>query len=682
MTTLATLRDLILAPRTEVIRNASSAARFDELAQHVFRADLSDEAALRTWYLNSGTSDAFREATGVFLETGSGDPFSGSYGALGDFEQIYLSKIIRGEQRVIVVTGPLGCGKTLTLEYLRKEKHLQTFGHCNRTGCDRVRTVLVLSFDAEPFVDSQGDPAAAREAVVDYVLTAMREKVDSAAGFSQELELSEFWDSEIALSRRSDHPSLVFAKIHLAAEATMLATGKKELTIAEKIRIRDTVLQDTRQRTEYVARLWNHAFRRKSGGQARCQILFFDNLDHAEPAVQATLLSLMMTLAKYDETVVVGHFRPETWEQRGHNNRLYDHLVHSGPSPIDVYVQRLARFAVYKEEYWHEGGPITRDEFDGVARYCAGILRILLADRNYRLAPLIEALSGRDVRNALALGENLVRAAGVLWQRDVADSEADLTAYLMTGGHAYFRSTSNGFIQNIFVTTDPTGWRYPLIKLRILQIVRNGPGARQTLAYLQHFLTGFGYDDPAIAAALNDLLSKYKQLLRSDGRSIYTVEQLTADSGQHRLTLTEIGHGYLENACGMLGYLEHMMFEARVEAAAIRTPRLDGNLVERLGVLAGFLRFLLDKDNEETRRAVSSLGLDEVRQEFGSGIVTQRIIQRCADSARGILRKIGDQERSAIKADTERVQAYYDNLYAEAERINARFLYSPPDPSS
>jgi hypothetical protein len=616
------------------------------------------------------------ELVSGWLEDESQNPLVQRPSGPGPGEQTFLAKLLEGEKKLVILQGALGSGKTLLLRYVAEQLMRDAPEHCGR--CDQGRNILIISFDSFEYPDNIDEPGAARAFVQDAVLKVMQSAILSRAQVSREEEVTTYWDEQITEIASGTRGSFVFAHVHNRIADAKAKKGGAELTVDELLGLRDEVLKSPQLATEYVARLWNYAFHRKYGGNHRCQVLVFDNLDQVAPMVQSVLLDLMINLAVHIEPAIVAAFRPETWSRHGHNRTVVDINEHTGVSPLEVVIERLARFVIGAETYRNEAESISEREFSEIVLACKELLRVLATSRTDRLVSLLEGLSGQDIRSTLVLCQRLIRAAGAGYSLSQKAGQSDLVQMLLTGGATYFQSAPKGFIQNIFTTEDPVAWRPLLLKLRVLQIVGTAPGQVTTIAQLMHAARGFSYTDEQVAAALNELLSPYRQLLRSNGQLTYSPLDLAESAGQYSLALTRTGEGYLRQLPGILGYVEQVMFEARIDIDEYRGILNDGSLLERLRVLEGFLRYVMEQDEVETRTAVNSIGMGSVRGILPDGLLCMRLVEGCSRSATAILASVlrsnaGNRgQDQTVALDLER---RFKQLTSELRALNAEFLY-------
>ena len=588
---------------------------------------------------------------------------------LGEYESMLLGKLLSPKNPIVCIEGPIGAGKTTTINYLWQ--HIMVRMDCSN--CESKNSnincrKLIAHIDFKKFIAEVESPNLHK--LVETICDELRARCTLLV--DDEEECFAFWkqildqydsqtDTEVSSVARVLLGRAPWLHQEISEPGKQL---KRRLGLRDHLRQRDLIWY-----LRYMVLLWRYLLKTRFFNHRECALVILDNLDSLEPNLQRGLLDVVMRSAHQDGPTLVVVMRPETRKRHGLADELVDAVMHQGPEPIDVIVDRLNRFYQNPAKYFDPKIGLTKEQFQLVTEFLHRMQGRITEDV---FAGFIRNAAGKSVRQALLLAQGLLMVS-------VADMKnLDITPHFLvraciTQGGTQFSAHPRSAITNPFDVPEVEEGRL-LLKLRILQYLADRRD-QCSLSVIRSAFTLFGYPEASIKAAVNALLQNECQLVRSDGYDEY---RETWGDEQETLYLTEIGKGYIEHLVFDTDFVQEVMLDSRVEST--RWPHIvtHDTLAEKLSLLYLFLKEVHEADRQEVQSFIARQGGDRYGHLFGTSFLSLDVIQRIYPSVGRILQSAARRYPKARQGYNE-ILTLFTSLVRVAEQSSSELIGVRPE---
>jgi hypothetical protein len=514
--------------------------------------------------------------------------------ALGEYEVMLLGKLLEAHYPVLCVVGPMGSGKTTTLNYLLGILGRIDCAACeNKANCINQRLLATIDFRQlgyGQFSQAQSDSQDADQLLQELIREICRELYARCREFvDDEEEFRIFWDDLISRYKSHADPEVGPVARRLLDEYPELynqaGTSLLELPSRESL-LDDLKSKDPLWYLKYIILLWRHLIRVLYEGRRECALVVLDNLDGLMPHLQRQVLDFVMRSAHQQGPTFIIAVRPETRMRQGLAEALVDVVNQEGPSPTDVVLDRLDRFKGNPDEFYDAKLGLTQEQFSLIRDFLCRMFSEYAPNGNTFLE-FVNRAAGKNIRLALLLAQGLFFVS-------IADmSNPEVTQHFLVRScvrqeQPQFKASIKSPIENLFHTSGVVDDARLLLKLRLLKYI-DSKGEQCALSVLRSTFVLFGYEEEWIKLALNEMLRYECQLLRSDGYDVYRKDW---GDEQETLYLSEIGKAYIRHLVYDTNYIQEVMLDCRVNESGWPCEVPYGYLSEKLKLLRLFLRDL------------------------------------------------------------------------------------------
>lgn len=629
---------------------------YDNLGMHVLFADLKYN--LKDYYLFSTHT---KQVSYPNIETDIHE--------LGDYESFIVDKILNPLSPVFCIRGRLGSGKTSVLRFVVDNFILKL--KCEECQDDSKRiNGLCAWIDLKSVAISPSDSKSALSELVELINNRLWSKC--LYYVNPNIEFNLFWDYMLQINETRSDEIVGGVVGGLLAQHPYLKSGTSvdERELEKREKIKNTIAsQNPLLYFRYLTLLWRYLIQTRFSKQKGCAVIIIDNLDSLSSDVQQGLLRIILSSAHPEGPTFIIPARPETFERHGLNDQLLDVIVHQGPEPYRIFLDRLRRFVDDPQAYLMVAQSLSDSERDLIYQYISRVLHILHKDESF--AAFVKSISGKSTRNLLVLAQGIFSLPVGEYKKNKILTDSVISAMLRYGSHQY-DSAKNRWVTNIFDVQGVFEGRY-LAKLRLLRFIASR-GNACSVTLLISTLSLFGFSISTICQVLNELLYKECQLLTSDGLDIFS-EKTGAD--QEIVSITEIGMGYIDHLVYDIRFVEEIMLDAKVPSTFHVSSSYVDRSCERIDIMIKFLREIFKSDVAEVKAFISNMGTGTYIKLFGPKLISFEIIQNLCDNVVQIL----DTKKKKNKAN---IQEYNDiaelaeNLLNEVAAINQSLLGVTP----
>lgn len=597
---------------------------------------------------------------------------------LGEYEAMLLSKLLGTAGPVLCLVGPMGAGKTTTLNYLVEILSRVDCDKCDlRKECVCERLLAKVDFRKlahETYGRPAGDPEAATLVagrLAQEICSELRARCRVVIADKQ--EFWGFWNDLVEKYRAHSDPEVApVARRIIGDMADLYDTARQSEPTQAELRRREGLLRSLKSEApewylKYLVLLWRYAIQTAYGDRQECALVVLDNLDSLAPYLQRRVLDFVMSSAHKEGPTFVVAVRPETRRRQGLADTIVDVVCHSGPRPSDVVASRIAAFVKDPAGFYDPNLLLTEDQFLLLSAFLCRTFPSGRAE-DTPFWSFLDRASGDNIRLALLLAQGAFLAT-------IADMKnPELTQHFLVRscihqGDQQFKGGEKAPVENIFDIRKVTTESRILLKARILLHIESQGGAI-ALSELRSTFVQFGYDHREIKLALNALLRHECQLLRSDGHDVFREEW---GDEQETLYISEIGRGYIEYLICDMDYVTEVMLDSRIEETHWPRRLAYRYASDRLKALRSFLKDLYTVDESEVKRFLDRFGADTYRALFGSRLITLDIIQPIYRSAGLIAYSVVDRFREQ-RGTYERVLDEYTSMVTEVENSSEQLL--------
>lgn len=625
----------------------------DNLAKRIFNPVLTQDV-LEQYYLQSTKRSSTEDDS-------ADDEDAPLFADLGEYERTLVGKLLSPVRKVLCIVGPLGSGKTTTIRYVVRRLEKRPHSNCDAAGCcQEKRMISVIDFNERPFKFAKTEERAA-SLLFEELCNQLRAKLKAHGMPEHKEELTEFWGEEIERLRNGDPLSAAFVRIvNQLPQDSLFASPPLS---ARELQTREQVLalleQDKEAYLDYLVRLWGYVIRVCYAGNHGCAFLVFDNIDKASAIVQSALLSIVQSCARDPGPTFVLLVRPETFDRLGMGTDIIDIERHRGPVPSQVILDRLQRFSGNADAYFLPREGLKREDFALIKDFLLKVQRIIETDapRPSPYLTFLDKACGRSLRLALLTAQNLLRVSEYDMSRDTDLSAYSLIRLSVNQGEAQFKARRSSPVVNLF-HVGMGGKGRLLVKSRALKYLLSCPEKQRTLNEIKQILKAFGYQESTlIREAVNEMMNIYCQLVRSDGFDSYT-EREFLNAGTQRITLTEIGDGYVTYLLRSIDYIQEVMLDSYVSPDRFGLRISYSYLPDKFLLLNKFLNELRLADVEETSHFIQNRGKSEYFDTFGNYLISLEIIWEVHQAVSRIVQSLRQQVTPSERRRSDRWLSY------------------------
>ncbi len=569
---------------------------------------------------------------------------------IGDYEGLLVDKILHPLSPVICIKGRMGSGKTTTIKYV-----MENFVECISCGPDEdyKNNGLFSTIDFRKAVSGQGTSNVTLHDLMSIICRQLWNKCSYYLDTNTELNL--FWNYLLNINDR-DHDEFVEEVVggilnsypHLRRVSTI---DDAELKKREEIR-EDIKSANIEWYLKYLVMIWRYLVQTKFSATQGCAVIVLDNLDSLTTDLQSDLIRAVMKSAHAQGPTFILVVRPETFERHGLNDDLLDVIAHEGPEPYLLVLDRLKRFLENREKYFTVAPSLPPDEKALIYQFLLRLMPKLSGERSY--LDFVRAITGKSIRNALVLAQGLFGLSiGEMKKRSL--TVHFIIRAMIRYGSYQFKTMENKRVTNPFDVIGEIDGRQ-LIKLRILDYVAGHGGSCSEPNILNTFSL-FGLPDSTVSQALIELLHNECQLLASNGFDVFHTKP---GNDQDKISITEIGLGYIDHLIYDIDFIQEVMLDARVGAKFPLPSLYKDKLCEKLITLINFLEEIHRVDVQEVKSFMSK-GVSSYGKIFKPKLITLEMIRKGFASTRRLL----DSQKKIKPANSEE----YDEIIDKFEKL-------------
>lgn len=465
----------------------------------------------------------------------------------------------RPGDNVMVVIGGIGTGKTTTV--LRSfERVFSRPRECSIAdtlggACPIRPRFLHLDLISNDPVDRRNDTLADEvEKFWNQVAAVVSDGLP--ADLTIEEEVTSFWlwcyDSKLLLSHFGRLVRIINALVPKIRTAMGATDGVPNLSpdeaLSQLIEAREKFIRKSHAkdlawyevlRVAYVLRSSRHP--------CRCNYLFLDNIDHADPHIQSLAVTFVLRVSPVLAARTIIAIRPLTWERSAQLHLLERAHDHYSPDVADTVSSRVRRAV--------DSLRITPEQRHAVLEL---VDLLTSSQRSHLLREIFVATSGLSVRFALRNFSHLL-SSDVFSQIDYRTTSplgslrvSDLIRAYFCGPNEAMRLTA---FDNLYRVRGEGGPSTRLIKPRILDVLFRHRERDFRIRDVAGILAKFGMDRNWIQIALQELLLRSRPLIWSEEGT--QCEDLDSFA---RVALTPIGVGYYRSLFGEIAYDELCLY--------------------------------------------------------------------------------------------------------------------------
>lgn len=544
---------------------------------------------------------------------------------LGEYESNLLGKLLRPTSAVICIVGDMGSGKTTTIRYLTKILRDKACGQCMANG-SKNHDILIAHIDFRKRPVEINEPDLDGKTLIQEICYEL--KARSSSVIDEIEELYDFWKQIIDLYDHSEDPEVDETARVLLAEASWLrqqdeahATKRQRKDLLGKLETRD---KDWYLR--YLVLLWRYLLKTRYNGHRERTLVVLDNVDTLPPILQRRLVDFMLKTSSKDGPTFVILMRPETLMRQGLADTLVDVVIHEGPKPIDVVLDRLQRFCAAPSKFIEPELGLTTEQNRLMTEFLQYMHQQMVSEGDEVFVSFLSSAAGKSVRLALVLAQGLVMVRVSDMKKKTLTSHFLIRACI-TNGKPQFKAGPRHPIENLFNVAGMEEGRL-LVKPRILKYLSD-QGGKGSVSNIRSSFMCFGYDDELIKKALNDMLRFECQMMRADGHDIF---RNNWGGEQETVYLTEIGKGYLNHLIYSTDFVQEVMLDSFVEGANWPRTVESDSLYDKLHLLYLFLRDLFHADSREVAGLVHRQGAAYYHGLFGTRLLVVDLVQNIYES--------------------------------------------------
>jgi hypothetical protein len=553
----------------------------------------------------------------------------------GPNEQYLINKTLYSPYTLIYIIGGIGVGKTSFTHFLITAvmKELRHVGNLDQTRCPCPIYVDFLEAGQESFLNKS--PEEVQEIFSVILCDRIENELSTKNYFNLEQEVGTVWEHIIANegSGYQKNPALSYIITRIREEEA----GSDELissyteTIGKRKKIRREIKEGKNLRRLYLSALLKYIKSTFYENHPGCFLLIVDNIDREPILVQQAVKLILKPFSRTSGIRTIVTARQTTFFQTLYDDGLsepIDQVPYCGPTPLSILVGRINEFLSNPEEYKDFYTP------DALPSLIKGVQHI--RDEFLRrdaFTSFFLAFTGRSVRKALLLGQNLIHNSvydPYEIGKDINNSslsQRDIHRAIIVGPNITYTWTEGGLIENVFQVHDPAGDSY-FVKLRILRILLKQMDLGIKIKTLIFALSGFDYRMDEILDAINEMLKKPKRLIWSDSvREFDSIEDMLKHGNSH-LFISSIGEGYAKYLYKDVAYIQEVMLDTEVDPSDFGRGWDYGRMEDRLRLISSFCDMLFSHDKIEVQNFIGKKSTDDYVKYFGTRtLISKEILE-------------------------------------------------------
>lgn len=605
----------------------------DNLSQRVFDANpLSGDFRASYVQSDAGTSGEIGQLSEIF----NSDTIP-----LGRTEELFLGKILNPANPVFCIVGQMGSGKTTTAKYIILNLIVD---RPNSKQFPKTIPPLVphIDFSVYENLKADGKPESETVSLIYEILnTSLQARVNLESYMSSEEEFLDFWNYEIDQYRNHDSTSISFNHICSQLPPEFINTNNsegKERTIEARQEVFNASIPDKENLLlDYLIRKYRFILHDRFNSFQGDVVILLDNIDGLDPKIQSHILDVVEAHVLYDGPVFVLLLRPETFHHHGMGTGIIDTELHKGPTPAQVFLNRLEAFCNDPEKFFDPRDNLPRSEFEKYVQYFNNLHSECAATSRGLLPKHMHDLAGASIRTGQLIAQRLFR----LTEKELTEMKYscyDLFRLMIVGNPNQIHWSTEHPISHLFRVSDTPHGSY-LVKPRILAYLVCHDRKRRRISEIIRTLKAFGYPETTITAAISDLSSIYCQLVVSTGYNYINDYEYLSRRPSDKLLITDLGTSYYGELLTNYDYVSEHAMDTWVQRKNPPNVPNDTFIAQKLSLLHTFLSELTEYDKREINEFTNSFGKDKYTELFGEVIISQRIERSCNQVASTIIGK-------------------------------------------
>jgi hypothetical protein len=554
----------------------------------------ADTLGQKIFFLGAPEKDQGR----LFVKTGTGGEEDLNFYSLS-------ARIGITTQPFLFYSGMIGSGKTMAIVNFH-QKILETpssciFNHPDPNFILRKRVIPYISFRSTDLEEIK-DEKDTRRRVIKVLINALDIALDNA-GFrdNTDWEIKYYWNYMFSAIDKNRFESEVFSYLsrQLGSERNDIDTRYR---LWQEIRKKSDI-----RYLSYLSELYGYLRNIVCRKDLLFVFVIIDNIDQASRVAQCFFAEKVRLFADEPEKdpMIIIALRPETAlaknERRG--TSLIDFVTHVSPAVSDVLINRI-HYALEEKtiaRFYTEGEQEGREKkIEAINEYLDTLRKLL--KRDTLITRFINGSSNGSIRLALWISQ------GVLFQNnsDILPShrnQQEIVRACITRGeqHYKFENVNSHPIRNMFSIAGNDHIDALLIKSRILKFLIASSRSRKDtyLGDIIDFVYSVDYSEELQLAAINELIEKPFPLVISLGTDKYADFDELFQGANDKITITELGRGYIQNLLTEMYYIQEVMFDTYVDSDRFRGKYSDSHIWDRFDLLCMFLSGLLKQDIKE-----------------------------------------------------------------------------------
>jgi CHAT domain-containing protein len=516
-------------------------------------------------------------------------------------EQIYDFLHTQNNQfPILILRGGIGSGKTTTIRYCISKNNMEYCKQC-RESCDSEPYIIYIDFTTIPdnvFVESRSrSPLNSNEvwnrieAVLGSIIYEMSKKD----------EVTAFWRWLCQRRKRIDTGDL----------RGVLDAYKDEIELQKKT---DDLISECRKlhmglSLEEKCLYWVYmmAYFCRSKPYSWCNIIVFDNFDQLYCDEQQLVFRFAQKICSFVNCKIIIPMRPLTMAQNTSGAKLSMFLDHCSPRLMKLLEKRLKEYR--KKEHSIKEVSIILDSLikrinkqkviqDAIMSTCGNYCR-------YAIRNIVNMLLNPNLPVDFKKNLNIF-------------NKPELTTDIFF--EAYYCSNNN-FLNikqypNLFDLVGTTEPGKRLIQIRILHYLYCAVQYKSNIQAIINTMNLFDYSIDLILLAINNLLTRRRELIWSNGT--YSYKQDSFESSTDIIQLSPIGVGFYTNMINDPHYIRECVFST--------TGRREKGLDAWVPTVREFMSELVENDKKEIENVVRLSGQRVYRQIYGARLCISKII--------------------------------------------------------
>lgn len=464
---------------------------------------------------------------------------------IGPNEASLINSILTNN-KVIVVAGALGSGKTELINYvckLLKEQKIHKNCHCFSQCHIHKDSQIIIDFNKKSIHESDekdiinGFYKCISQQLAAHIVKLMKQRESLINAFIDSCDEFEYFIG-------------VVEKFSLNSN-NLWDTWDAEKRFRYLINyVLETYRGDEKEGVNALLKIYNFYYKHIPRGDQTCLLFVYDNIDGLSDFAQNVILDEINRMNVCWKSIIA--LRYKTLNNLSHSSFSFEIHQNAGQLPANVIIKRMEYYISHKNDLYktlRSNIPSNYlKEFDNRIE----VLLNYMLNINSRLYQTVSALSGASVRRGLRIFRRFLCNHTISWnENNPVEDMLIRSLYSYKNDVLGTMNVHDDRITNIFadINTD----RISLINIRILSIINQAKEHGLTIRLQDlttHLELFYGEDTNIIQPNLNNLSETKKQLLFQLNT---TFENYNTSS---TLWLTETGYMYLNFLSNDLQYLQ------------------------------------------------------------------------------------------------------------------------------